>query len=134
MQELIKRLLSTEGDSFWYFASPYSKYPDGIEFAFQEVAKGAGQLIAEGVRLYCPIAHTHPIAIYSGLDPLDHNIWLPADMPFMKLAKGLIVYKMPTWEESYGVSVEIGMFKKQNKPVEYMEYIQESYSYIQDEI
>ncbi len=123
MQELIERLLNIEGESFWYFASPYSKYPDGIEAAFQEVSRGAGQLIAKGVRLYCPIAHTHPIAIYSGLDPLDHTIWLPADLPFMNIAKGLIVYKMPTWKDSYGVSVEIDMFKEQNKPVEYMEWV-----------
>lgn len=122
MKTLIERLLAIEPDQFWYFASPYSKYPGGIEAAFEEVSKGAAKFIAEGVRLYCPIAHTHPIAIYGKLNPLDHRIWLPADTPFMKSAAGLLVYKMPTWEDSYGVSVEIDMFEKQNKPVEYAEW------------
>jgi hypothetical protein len=122
MKVLINKLQDIEPNEFWYLASPYSKYPDGIEAAFKEVSKGAAWLISKGVKLYCPIAHTHPIAIHGGMNPLDHEIWLPADTPFMNTAMGLLVYQMPTWQDSYGISVEIEMFKQQEKPVEYLEW------------
>lgn len=109
-------------ESFWYLATPYSKYPAGIDAAFQEAAKAAAKLIAQGIRVYCPIAHTHPIAIYGNLDPYDHKIWLPADKPFMKLAIGLIVVKMTSWQFSKGIAIEIDEFTQAGKLVLYMEW------------
>jgi len=106
---------------FWYLATPYSKYPDGIEAAFVAAAKAAARLIAAGVPVYSPIAHTHPIAIHGGMDPLDHKIWLPADMPMMTAAHGLLVAKLLTWDKSYGIAIEIGEFARSGKPIEYLE-------------
>ena len=70
----------------------------------------AANLIEQGMRIYCPIAHTHPIAIYGDLDPLDHTIWLPADGPFMDAAVGLIVVRMRGWDKSKGIAAEIKRF------------------------
>jgi hypothetical protein len=109
-------------DGFFYLASPYSKHPDGLEAAFQEVCRAAGWLIGQGVRVYCPIAHTHPISFYAGMPPAAHEIWLPADQPFINGATGLIVAMMPTWRESYGVQYEIGQFEEMDKPVMYMDW------------
>jgi hypothetical protein len=106
--------------AFWYLASPYSRYVGGLETAFQEIARNAALLIRAGVRLYCPIAHTHPIAMQGGIDPLDHGIWLPADRPFMFAACGLIVCMMEGWELSYGISVEMDEFARAGKPLVYM--------------
>jgi len=106
---------------FWYLASPYSKYHAGIEAACGVVSQNAALLIKAGIPVYCPIAHTHPIAIHGDMDPLDHSIWLPLDKPFMDAAKGLIVCMMDGWDKSYGVSVEIEEFKKAGKPIVYME-------------
>lgn len=106
---------------FYYLATPYSKYPHGIEAAFRLAAENTAHLIRAGVPIYSPIAHTHPIAIHGGIDPLDHSIWLPADEPLMRAAKGLIVLMAETWEESYGISVEIAEFKAERKPILYME-------------
>jgi len=107
---------------FWYLATPYSKYPGGLDAAFEEAAKTTAKLIRLGMRIYCPIAHTHPVARYGKIDPYDHAIWLPADKPFMDAAAGLIVVKMPSWEESYGISEEIKAFKAAGKPVMFMEW------------
>lgn len=109
-------------EPFWYLATPYSGYPDGIEAAFEAASRAAAYLIECGVRLYCPIAHTHPIAIHGELDPLDHTIWLPADGPFMDAAMGLIVVKMKGWEESKGIAIEIKKFGEAAKPILYMEW------------
>jgi hypothetical protein len=108
-------------DSYWYLASPYSKYPGGLDEAFKEVCRAAASLIRAGVRVYSPIAHTHPIAIHGNIDPYDHGIWLPADEPFMKKASGLIVLRAESWEKSYGISVEIEEFRKAGKPIVYMD-------------
>lgn len=51
------------------------------------------------------------------MDAYDHGIWLPADTPFMNLAHGLIVSKMPTWETSKGIEIEMDRFMAEGKPV-----------------
>ncbi len=102
---------------FFYLASPYSKFPGGIEEAFNAACYNAALLVAEGVPIFSPIAHTHPIAVAGNLDPLDHKIWLPADRPFIQLAHGLIVLEMEGWRESVGVAHEIEAFRTALKPI-----------------
>lgn len=111
-----------QAPAYWYLASPYSKYPDGLEAAFRDVCKATAFLIQESVRVYSPIAHTHPVAVHGGVNPLDHSIWLPADEPLMRAAHGLIVCKMATWEDSYGIGVEVETFKEMGRPVLYMDF------------
>jgi hypothetical protein len=112
---------SRAGRMYWYLASPYSKYKDGIEEAFKEITKQAGILISNGVPVYCPIAHTHPIAINSGMDPYDHNIWLKCDQPLIDGAYGMIVCMMDGWQDSYGVTYEIEQFTAAKKTIIYMD-------------
>lgn len=107
-------------DTFWYLATPYSKYPSGHRNAFYAAAKQASILVRAGIPVYCPIAHTHPVAMYGGMDPFDHSIWLPADEPFMRVAHGLIVCKMSGWDVSFGIGEEIKFFAAASKPIIYM--------------
>ena len=111
--------------SFSYLATPYSKYPGGIEAAHREACRAAAMLVKAGVGVYSPIAHTHPIAIYGGIDPLNHDIWLPADTPMMQAASSITVVKMKGWQESVGVAHEIKAFQEMGKPVFYMEWVDE---------
>lgn len=100
-----------------YLATPYSKYKAGINTAFAEAARIAALLLTTGVRVYSPIAHTHPLAIYGNLDPLDHSIWLPFDEAMMEAADCLIVARMDGWDESFGIKHEIEFFQREGKPV-----------------
>ena len=43
-----------------YLATPYSKYPAGLQQAFVDAAKLAALLLRSGMNVYSPIAHTHP--------------------------------------------------------------------------
>lgn len=123
MNELLTELRELQGEhGFWYIATPYSKYPAGIHVAFEDACRASAFLIERGVRVYCPIAHTHPIAMHGNIDPLDHKIWIPVDSPLMHSACGLLVVQMPTWELSYGIGVEVEAFKEQSKPVRYAEW------------
>lgn len=99
-----------------YLATPYSKYKGGnLEAAFEDASQLAALLLAAGVRVYSPIAHTHPLAVYGGLDPLDHSIWLPFDEAMMEAADCLIVAHMDGWDQSYGIAHEVEFFTKRRK-------------------
>lgn len=104
-------------DGFYYLASPYSRYPDGLEAAFVEVCQAAAWLIENGICVFCPIAHSHPIALHGGIDPARHDIWMPADTPLLIAAEGLIVCQLPGWSHSQGVTAEIALARKLDKPM-----------------
>lgn len=106
---------------FWYLATPYSRYEAGLERAHEDACIQAALLIRAGVAVFCPIAHSHPIAKVGGIDPLDHAIWLPVDEPMMAAAFGLIVCKLQGWSESIGVAHEIERFKRDGKSIVMME-------------
>jgi uncharacterized protein DUF1937 len=100
-----------------YLATPYSKYPDGLYVAFVHACKLAARLLRTGVKLYSPIAHTHPIAFYANIDPLDHAIWLPFDEAMMNACDVLIVAHMPSWQDSKGIACEVEYFRAAGKAI-----------------
>ena len=104
-----------------YLGTPYSKFPTGTEAAFQAAASLAGRMLVAGVNVYSPIAHTHPIAIHSGLNPLDHSIWIPFDAAMMDKADALVVAMMDSWEASYGLQIETDEFTQAGKPVYWLD-------------
>lgn len=106
--------------SFWYLATPYTKFPGGIDAAFKMAAHAAARCVRYGLPIFSPIAHTHPIAIEGGIDPLDLETWLRVDQPFIEAAAGLIVYQADGWESSKGIAHEIEAFQRAGKPVLYM--------------
>lgn len=108
---------SEQMEPLYYLATPYSKYPKGIERAFIDAATLTGRLLKAGLKVYSPITHTHPIAIYAEIDPLDHDIWLPFDQAMMDKADALLVATMDGWEESKGIGHEIAWFNKHSKPI-----------------
>jgi hypothetical protein len=106
--------------SFYYLATPYSRYIDGPEEAFREASRQCAVLVRAGVPVFSPIAMTHPVAEFGGIDPLDCETWLAVDRPMMDAAKGLIVCTMHGWQDSYGVSEEIRIFQGAGKPIVFM--------------
>lgn len=105
----------------FYLATPYSKWADGIHNAYVEASKLAARLLKAGHKVYSPIAHTHPLAIYGNVDPYDHDIWLPFDEAMMDAAEGLLIAKMPGWDQSKGVAHEIKFFEDASKPVYFVD-------------
>lgn len=109
-----------------YLATPYSRYEGGLEAAWIDACRVSGALMRNGFKVFSPIAHSHGIAVHGGLDPLDHEIWLPADESFMEHCEGLIVARLEGWETSKGVAFEIMKFKEAGKPIEYVDFDVES--------
>lgn len=100
-----------------YVGTPYTRYPAGIEAAFQDACKLTARLLREGLKVYSPIAHTHPIAIHGGIDPLDLGIWLPFDAAIMAKSDAMLIGKLAGYMESKGVQHEISTFELAGKPV-----------------
>ncbi len=114
---MLDELREIADQSFWYLASPYTKYPGGLTSAWEDVCRTAAWLTERQVPVFCPIAHSHPIAIHGNLDPTDHELWLSSDAPMMRAACGLLIVEMPGWMDSYGVGVEIEAFENMGKPI-----------------
>lgn len=103
-----------------YLATPYSKYPTGLDAAFRDAVAHAGMLLKLGLNVYSPIVHMHLIAMYCQMDPLDHELWLRVDLAMMAKADALLVATtMPGWEKSKGIQHEIEFFLEADKPIYY---------------
>lgn len=100
-----------------YLATPFSKYPAGILAGWEDASRLAARLLVAGVKVYSPIAHSYPLAIHGGLDPYDHEIWLPFDEAMMARTDVLIVAHLPSWESSKGIAHEVEFFGRAGKPI-----------------
>ncbi len=100
-----------------FLSTPYSLYSSGLQIAFEEACKLAGRLIINGLSIYCPIAHSHPIAFYGDLNPLDRRLWMRLNEPFVRAANAIIVGELPGWKDSAGVKSEMDAFALAGKPI-----------------
>jgi hypothetical protein len=106
--------------SFFYLATPYSKYPEGPEAAHIAACRIAAALMRFRIPVFSPIAHTHLLSVHGDLKDMEIAFWLDADRPMMDAAHGLIVAQLKGWRESVGVTHEIEVFKKAGKPMFYL--------------
>ena len=103
-----------------YLATPYS-HPDEsvMEKRFLRACEIASDLMKQGMIVFSPIAHTHPIAVAGSL-PRGWVFWERFDREFIGASEKLIVAKMDGWEASSGVTREIQIAQELGKPVLYM--------------
>lgn len=117
-----RKLKVPEKQLYWYLATPYTKYPLGLEQAYKDACAVAGFLLKHGWNVFCPIAHSHPIAEHGNVGHCDHDFWMRVDRPMMDHACGLMVCEMPGWRESTGVNIEIATFTAAGKPIWYLRW------------
>ena len=103
-----------------YLATVYSGTPKQQEERFVKVNKIAADLMAKGFLVFSPISHTHPIALAGDL-PKDWEFWKEYDSTFIKWADEIHVFMQDGWKKSTGVTAEIRIAKKLNKPVLFIE-------------
>lgn len=104
-----------------YLASPYSHPDESVrQERFKLACMAAAALLRRGHRVFCPIAHSHPIAVIGGIDPLDYPLWARQDAGFLREARALVVLTIDGWRESRGVSEELAYARQRNKPIGYM--------------
>ena len=89
-----------------YLASPYSDPdPKVMEQRFDAVCRKAGELMKDGLVVYSPIIHNHPIATRCDL-PRGWDFWKRFDLFMLPLASKLYILRLPGWDKSIGVKAE----------------------------
>ena len=114
---LYEAIRATAGGRYYYLGTPFSLYRHGMEAANMQACCITAELMRADVIALSPIAHSHAIAKHAAMPPGDHELWEWFDRPLMRGACGLIVYLMPGWDESYGLTREIDWFEKEGKPI-----------------
>jgi hypothetical protein len=117
--QVIKRvqdLIRIPEGEFWYLASPYTKYRDGLDAAAAIVSRVAGRLFQSDVPFFCPVAHTYAIAKFAKVDKLAHAKWMALDRPMMLAAYGIVIVRMHGWQDSKGIGEEEDYFVSASKP------------------
>lgn len=102
-----------------YLATPYSRYPTGLEEAYRDAISQAVFLNEEGIDVFSPIAHSHHMTFVE-VGSKDYYRMLKWDAKFIDRCDSVIVCMMEGWSESVGVNWEIDYAKSIGKPVYYM--------------
>jgi len=104
-----------------YLATPYSHDdPDVRQRRFEIVNRVAAKLMRDGVHIYSPISHTHPIAMAGDL-PKGWDFWEKYDRVVLAACVKVIVLRQKGWDQSTGVAAEIAIAKEMGLPVEFID-------------
>ncbi len=103
-----------------YLASPYTiSCPKVRKIRFELVCRYAAKLMASGLHVHSPIAHTHPIA-EAGELPKGWDYWETQDRWYVERCDEVWVLMLPGWEESKGIAAEVEIAIALGKPVKYV--------------
>jgi len=104
-----------------YLASPYSHpHPVIMQTRFEQTCRAIGALINQGLMVFSPIVHCHPVADFCKL-PTDFDFWESYNYHFLERSEKMIVLKISGWDSSIGVRGEAAKALELGIPVEYME-------------
>lgn len=107
-----------------YLASPYNHADaETRERRFREVCAIAAQLMKNGTLLFCPIAHTHPIALAGDL-PKGWEYWQAYDRKMLAACDELWIVQMEGWDKSEGVAAELAIANERGMPVHYLPFLE----------
>ena len=70
--------------------------------------------------IFCPVIYEHTLKEVNGEADIKKLY-----KTFMKIAEGLMVYKLPGWETDLNIQEMINFFSLTNQPVIYLEPLQE---------
>jgi hypothetical protein len=107
-----------------YLACPYTHPDPSVRLArFEAATSTAAELIKRGHIVFSPITMTHPIDVVlaGAAQTLGSDYWVSFDEAFMDFCSEIIILKLDGWEGSKGIAREIEYFRKQGKPISYLE-------------
>ena len=104
-----------------YLAAPYSHSDPQVKHdRFLAINQTAAKLIREGLFVFSPIPHTHPIALAGNL-PTGWDFWEVYDRIMLSACGSVIILMLDGWQESRGVQAEITIAKELGLPISYRE-------------
>lgn len=106
---------------YYYLASPYSHPADIVRYERERAVSLVGaRLMKAGLNLFCPITQSHRLGEIIG-ENFSHDECMRVDYALLSRAEGLIVVKLPGWEQSHGVGLEIAYAKKHGMLIYYLD-------------
>lgn len=103
-----------------YLATPYNHPdPEVRESRFKVACEVAAHFMRNGVHLFCPIAHTHPIAQAGDL-PKGWDYWHDYDYTMLSACSELWVVEIDGWRDSEGIRGEIEIANELDMPIRYV--------------
>lgn len=103
-----------------YLATPYTKHPEGLDYAYKIAAGQVGYFGGWGVNVYSPITHWHQATIFDPQGVLRHSTpqeWFDRNLPMMLLSDCMVIPNFKEVGDSEGIAKEADEFMTQNKPV-----------------
>jgi len=89
------------------------------EKRFDEICRIAAKLMTSGVKLFSPIAHTHPIN-ERGIGNPGWEFWRGYDIIMLEKCDQIWVATMHGWKQSVGVTAEVAYMREHGKPIWYL--------------
>ncbi len=103
-----------------YLCSPYSDPDPAVrQERFEAVCRAAAKLMAKGLVVFSPIAHTHHIALAGNL-PTGWDYWQRVDEAFLAACSRVVVLELPGWRESKGIAEELRLARVMGKDISYL--------------
>jgi hypothetical protein len=104
-----------------YLASPYSSPNLRVEEQrWEMVSQIVALLIEQGHWVYSPIAHSHSIANFGGLEG-HFDFWQVFDREMIRRMDSFWIALMPGWEDSSGTQDEWDFAREIGRPVRFVE-------------
>lgn len=101
-----------------YLASPYSHVDNRVRNArYVEACRKAAEMVRDGVYVFSPIVHSHPIAQLG--TPITWKFWADFDRKMLGICSEMRVLRLTGWTESEGVKEEIRIASEMGMPVTY---------------
>ncbi len=99
-------LMLKESPGFAYIAAPYSHESQAITLGRVRIVNAVcAALMKEGVHLFSPISHCHPI-MKAGNLPGDFGFWGGYNRKMLSHSEHFVVLELKGWKESDGVNGE----------------------------
>lgn len=101
-------------------ASPYSHPDAGVrQQRFEAAVAHAAYAWKQGLVVFSPIAHSHPIALH-GLDG-SWEQWAAFDRAVLSACDAIWVLRLHGWSDSKGVAAELEIARELGLPVTYVD-------------
>lgn len=103
-----------------YLATPYTKHPDGLEYAYRIAAGQLAHFGAWGVSVYSPITHWHQATLFDPQNVLRHSTpqeWFERNLPMMDVSDCVLIPNFKEAGDSDGIAKEADEFMRHGKPV-----------------
>lgn len=96
-----------------YLAVPYTHRDPAVKEARYVAATKAAAWLMENNdwNVLSPITHSHPLHTLGGMRG-DWDRWKKIDTEFIELSENFVLFRLPGWEESVGVTAERAIAKQ----------------------